>query len=383
MITADRLRRLRTEVSRHAPVLSLYLDVNPGNPENARRAWLLRARAAMEALDAPHGLARRWLERLRRQAGPADARTLVAFASDGADALWETLTLRFSLPLLAAHGGAIARWGEPYLAPLLLAEREPRYLALLVAEARVRFFALHLGEACELPAAVQPLDETGWRDLGESSTGAPGVPARGGSGKDHFERRVADWRRRFRKDAGHRAEAAAQQVGADHLLLLGAADELPAFEEALPAGLQARVAARLGPPADPDAPVAALEGILAEAAAQADLQRGRELIGAIRERGVWGFGPTLEAVEEGRVHVLAVPWHLHGEVARSRESGRLAATRAEAEAARPGEGVTTTELAAVLPEIAERHGTQLVVLHDDNEAALERDLGGLGGILRW
>lgn len=47
MIDADWIHALQTQVATHpAPVLSLYLNVDPARPENARKACAPRARAA-------------------------------------------------------------------------------------------------------------------------------------------------------------------------------------------------------------------------------------------------------------------------------------------------------------------------------------------------
>jgi len=38
---------------RSAPVLSIYLNVNPAEPTNANRAWLLRVKDSLKGLDVP------------------------------------------------------------------------------------------------------------------------------------------------------------------------------------------------------------------------------------------------------------------------------------------------------------------------------------------
>ncbi len=386
MIRTDRIRALQSEVAPHpSPVLSLYLDVDPSRPENARKAYALRARAAMEGLGLPKHYTRRLVQRLRQDHGLPDARTLVVFAGDEPDTFFESYALRPSIPLIDAGEGVLARWGEPYVAPLLLAVHEHRrYLALLLAADRVRLFELYLDEVAELDAIIQPLDAQGWRPLREHSTGMPGVPARGGAGKDLFEKRVADWRRRFHRDTAQHLERTLEALDGDtRLLLMGLSGEVNALEAALPPALQARVVERLPLPANADAPASELEPLFRAAMERVEAADEAALLDRIREEGVWGFGPTLEAVEEGRVYVLAVPWRMRARVVHCRSGYRVTATREEGERLCPGEDLVEVPLADVLPTLMARHGLRLAVMHGDNETRLHEAFDGLAGLTRW
>ncbi|MEJ2357123.1 MAG: VLRF1 family aeRF1-type release factor [Deinococcales bacterium] len=386
MIGTARIRALQTEVApRPSPVLSLYLDVNPARPENARKAYALRARAAMERLGLPKGYTRELVARLRQDHGMPDARTLVVFAGDEPDAFFETYAIRPEIPLVEAGEGVIARWGEPYVAPLLLAVQEHRrYLVLLLGSGHVRLFELYLDEIEELDAFVQPLDSSDWRPMREHSTGMPGVPARGGSGKDLFDKRVADWRRRFHLDVAHRLNRTLETLGADvQLILMGLEPEVGAFEAVLPAALQARVVERLPAPANADAPASELESLFTDAVRRVEEAAGAALLDRIQERGVWGFAPTLQAVDEGRVYQLAVPWRMRATVVRCERSGRVVASRAEARNLCPDEALSEVPLADILPALTASQGMQLAVMRGDNESRLLQDYEGLAGLTRW
>ncbi len=386
MIGAQQVRELGARVATHPPpVLSLYLDVNPARPENARKAYALRARVEMERLGLPKRASRRLTERLRQAQGMPDARTLVVFADADAGTLFESYALRPDLPLVAAGGGVVARWGPPYVAPLLLAVQEGRhYLALLLTSGRVRLFELYLEETVELDAFVLPLDLSGWRPLREHATGMPGVPARGGSGKDLFEKRVADWRRRFHLDVARRLDGVLTALGGDaQVILMGQQAELGAFEPLLPPALQALVVARLPPPANPDAPASALDPLFNAAVARIEERAGEDLLDRIQEGGIWGFGPTLEAVEEGRVHVLAVPWRMAATVYLCHDSLRVSTTADGAARLCPDDRVEPVPLADVLPTLSSRHALRLAVMHGANEQRLLQDFDGLAGLTRW
>lgn len=385
MIASEGIRSLRDRLAPYGDqVVSLYLDVNPASPDNLRKAWALRARAALEALALPKEASRHIAERLRLDVGMPDAKTLVVFTHAQDDDLYETVELDETLPSVGAQGGAVARWGRPFLAPLELAalRRRPS-MALLLGKEHIRRFVLHHDALQELAVAIQPRDEAGWRELTEGSTGMPGVPARGGSGKDLYERRVADWESRFRKEVAAGTPAWMREHGAVRLLLVGRDPDVAAFEAELDDATKARVGARIPPPANPDAPASALAPDLLAAVAATEDAEAMALLDQALERGVWGLDPTLRAVDEGRVHTLIVPDVPDRSVFRCTGSGRLAASRDAATGACPGEEVEEVPLADVLPVLAERHGLALAFARGAADARLAHDADGLAGLLRW
>jgi hypothetical protein len=103
----------------------------------------------------------------------------------------------------------------------------------------------------------------------------------------------------------------------------------------------------------------------------------------IQEKGVWGFDTTLDAVGEGRIHLLAVPWHMHARVFQCGGGDRVTASRSEALRLYPGETIHETALADVLPALIARHKLQLAVMHGANETRLNETFGGLAGLARW
>ena len=66
MLSKAQIDYLKQTVAPHAaPMLSLYLDVNPANPDNSGKAYALRAREAMERLGVSQGLTRKVLEEIK------------------------------------------------------------------------------------------------------------------------------------------------------------------------------------------------------------------------------------------------------------------------------------------------------------------------------
>ena len=121
MLSPDQISALGDRLAPYgSEVVSLYLDVNPASQDNARKAWALRARAAMEELGLANGASRRIAERLRSAPGAPDAKTLAVFAHVTDDEPFEVIEIERALAAVAAHDGALARVGKPFLAPLKL-----------------------------------------------------------------------------------------------------------------------------------------------------------------------------------------------------------------------------------------------------------------------
>jgi hypothetical protein len=385
MIASEGIRSLRERLAPYGDqVVSLYLDVNPASPDNQRKAWSLRARAALEALELPKEASRRIAERLRLEVGRPDARTLVVFTHVVDEGLYESLEVDESLAPVEAAGGALARWGAPFLAPLELTtlRRRPS-IALLLGKERVRRFLVHRSAVDELPAAIQPRDENAWREMTEASVGMPGVVARGGSGKDLYERRTADWESRLRKVVASGTSGLLEEHDAVRIVLMGREPDVSAFENDLDDAMRARVGARIPLPPDPDAPAPALADALLAAVTRAEEAEVDRLLDHARERGVWGSDTTLRAVDEGRVRMLIVPDVPYQTVFRCTGSGRVLASQAAASAVCPGEAIVEVPLADTLPELASKHGLELAFARGAADERLTSTCEGMAGLLRW
>lgn len=139
-VTGDALRDLLEAVG-DGPVLTLYVRVDPSDPDNQRawrdRAWRLEVERELSAL-APDGPPDDLGERVREWlAGHRPAgRTLVLVADD--ESMLD-VELPVSLPTAAA-------WGPPALTPLVRAMSDHRaYAAVLVDRESVRILEGSLG----------------------------------------------------------------------------------------------------------------------------------------------------------------------------------------------------------------------------------------------
>ncbi|WP_026234561.1 VLRF1 family aeRF1-type release factor [Calidithermus timidus] len=384
MLNRENIRRIHQQIAvKPAPILSLYLDINPANPSNSGKAYVTRAREAMKALGVPEKVLERALSAMERL---PEGRLRVVFAGED----WvEAYDLQTELPL---PDGVELRWGEPYLTPLIYALDEyERYAVVLVDREKWRLFELHMGRVEELEGAFRAVAANEWRDLGEDATAAGGRSAgpgavgyvgraSGGSGKDHFNERMSEWTERFYREMAQRLAEVMKARGIGRLILMGPDPDTKNFAAHLPDGLPEPYIL----PSMPHSRVGPGEILKALEQQLPPLERAREekLLDAIRERGIWGLQGVLEALQEGRLHLLVVPWGLEVRVFRC-ASGRVELTREAAEAYCPGERLEEVSLKEILPALAQAYNVRLEIVRGEAEARLREELGGLAALVRW
>jgi hypothetical protein len=394
MIGKEEVRRIKESLKDlKTPALSLYLDINPAKPDNAGRAYALRAKDAMKALAVPEALAEKVLELLQHEV--IQAKTLALFADQER---LELFPLQVELPLVRAvktafvdektsrllTDGALAHYGEPSLLPLVYALDEyERYGVVYVDQERWRVFEVFLGEIAEVKDAFLALDTEAWRRLSLDAPGRRfnlGGIARGGAGQDLFAKRLAAWEERFYKALAHELVRHVEERGFTRLLLMGPEEHTKLFLGYLPKRLKEKVVAELPslphPGASPGEVLKRLEPVLEEVERQAEVRLLEELEEAYPKAA---FGPeVLARVQEGRVELWVLPWHLEKEVYAC--DGLYLAE--EAQALAYCQNPEKKPLAVVLPELAAGYAAKLEFVRGEAEKRL-LERGGMAALLRW
>jgi peptide subunit release factor 1 (eRF1) len=394
MIGKEEVRRIKESLKDlKTPALSLYLDINPAKPDNAGRAYALRAKDAMKALAVPEALAEKVLELLQHEV--IQAKTLALFADQER---LELFPLQVELPLVRAvktafvdektsrllTDGALAHYGEPFLLPLVYALDEyERYGVVYVDQERWRVFEVFLGEIAEVKDAFLALDTEAWRRLSLDAPGRRfnlGGIARGGAGQDLFAKRLAAWEERFYKALAHELVRHVEERGFTRLLLMGPEEHTKLFLGYLPKRLKEKVVAELPslphPGASPGEVLKRLEPVLEEVERQAEVRLLEELEEAYPKAA---FGPeVLARVQEGRVELWVLPWHLEKEVYAC--DGLYLAE--EAQALAYCQNPEKKPLAVVLPELAAGYAAKLEFVRGEAERRL-LERGGMAALLRW
>jgi hypothetical protein len=384
VLTKDDVRFVHERIAPYAaPVLSLYADVNPGRPENARRAWVIRVKNALRELELPDEVRARVVVALEEQV-ILDARTLVLFASRD---LFRRYDLHCELPVVdLAHGRVEARWGEPYVTPLVYAldEYERAGIVWLTGE-RWRFFEVFLGEIQEAEQIFAAVDPEDWQCLREydRSRGAAVARPHPYPDRDKYSRRLEAWGYRFLRRLAHLVERAVAEREIHRLVLLGRQEATRNFEQCLSRAMRGRVVAHTSDAPLPDAsPRLVLEkvGPVLEAA---EREQELRLLERIRSQpGVCGLSATLRALQEGRLAVLVVPWTLEARVWQCPD-GWVAASPQEAVVLCPDAEAAEVPLRDHIAELAASFAARLEFVRGEAERRLTAELGGLAGLPRW
>ena len=385
MAQSPDVQRLRDSLSVHSePLLSIYLSVNARYAENQGEAYKVRLKDALGDLDVPEDLAAKVRESVDEETRPR-ARTLVFFAA--ADGLFERYELQVDMP-------EAFRFGEPYLAPLVLVldEHEPYGVALLDAE-RFRFF---VSEPMGGPSDDGEASGSGFfREL-DASPSSPGP--RSGMDQEPQSRRTEANIHEWFNELGDLTRKLAFQNGVRHLILAGPKERTSEFRESLPQEIAERVVAEENIPSE--APEKGFFDRLEAAYERAEKEREMALISEARERGVRGVKDTIEALQEGRVHHLVAVWGLEGEVRWSDADGLIITDVTREESPYSGEPTRVRPLMDALLDLAAERGSRVELVRDDEGVAetpaedaeqeprdptgmLREEFEGLAGLLRY
>jgi peptide subunit release factor 1 (eRF1) len=382
VLSKDDIHFIKSTIVPHsAPLLSLYADVNPANPANAGRAWLVRVTNTLKSLLLPRDLPEKVIEALEFER--PEARTFALFA--GKDLL-QMYMLRVDLPVVdLAHGRVDARWGEPYVFPLVyMIDEYERYGVVFVDREKWRFYDVFLGDIEERADAFLELHSDHSRKLEKRPAVRllQGAVLRGGAAGDRFERHVEALAHRFYKRAAHTLEKLVETAHTDWLILMGPDEDTHHFEQCLPRALRTRTAGLVPPPPNPQA--SAGEILKTVLPFITDNRQARELalLSELRERGLWGLAGGLEALQMGRFHLVVAPWTLGVKALRC-AGGLVVLDRTAAEAYCPGQSVQEVSLPDVLPDLAAAHGARLELVQGEAEDRLIREFDRLAGFPRW
>jgi hypothetical protein len=369
-----------TIAPRAAPVLSLYVDVNPGKPENDRRAWLIRVKDALKALPVPHDLEKKFIEKL--EVVRPEARTYAAFAVND---LMEIYELQVDLPLVdLAQGRVDARWGDPYVFPLLyVIDESERHGVVFIDESKWRFFEVFLGEIEEIANAFLDLSDEKSPELPRPAQHfVQGVILRGGAAGDRFARHIEAWVQRFYKRIANVLDKLTDTHQIDRLILMGPHEDTHLFAEYLSRRLRQRLAGHISSLPKPGASAGEVLKRVAPAIENSRQAQELALLQEVRDYGRWTIPTVLEALQMGRLYLLIAPWRLDAVVWRC-ASGLVVQDQQAIEAFCPGQEAKQVELRDVLPDLATAHGARLQFVEREAEAHLLREFGGLAGLPRW
>jgi len=390
LISRSEIEIIRKEIGLHeAPLLSMYIDVDPSKRENARKGWLVRAKNTLKDLHIPKPIETAVYGIL--DASRPEGKTYIVFAAEKDKRPWvKDFTFKVELPVVdLAHGRVEARWGEPYIAPLIYALDEyERYGVVFLNKERWRLFEAFLGEIEEVMDAFNEISREDWRRISADSpsmrySGPKPSSSRAGAAVDRYARKMDAWAQRFYKNVARLTEKFVSEHDITRLILLGIPEETHFFEQYLPRPLRDKVVAHLASLPTPQAsPREVAEKIFPEIE-KIERQKELELVDRIREQpGLWGLGPVLESLQLGRLHVIAVPWELKTMVWKCTDSGLVFADEATADEL-CHDKKEEVELRDIIVELASSYGTRVEFVRGRAADVLLREMGGIAGLARW
>ncbi|HZY57573.1 MAG TPA: hypothetical protein VFE09_07235, partial [Rubrobacteraceae bacterium] len=335
-------------------------------------AYKVRLKDALEEMAVPEEPAGRVRESVEEEVHPR-ARTLVFFAAE--DGLFERYGLQVDLP-------ESYHFGEPYLAPLVLAldEHEPYGAALFDAE-RFRFF---VSAPLEEPAGGSHGATSGFFREVDLRPSRP-YP-RGGMDYEPTSRRTEANVHKWYNELGQLTRQLAFRDGVRHLILAGPNERTANFRRRLPREMKDRVVAE--EPVPSEAPEKKFFDRLESIQERAENERKAGLIAQAREEGVRGVKDTIEALQEGRVHHLVALWGLEGEI-RWCDNDELAMMDiTQKECPFCGQETRIRPLMEVLIDLAAARNARLEFVRAENPVAetpkedLERERNEVADVLR-
>ncbi|MCS7178628.1 MAG: hypothetical protein RML46_02200 [Anaerolineae bacterium] len=369
MIDETELRNL-AHFQAEAPILSIYLDVDPTRHTSEEYLILLRHLLKQaEGQAAPEDIlaVQRYFEHEYNWSG----RGVAVFSCAAAD-FWRV----YILPIPVASGVMVAR--RPYISPLAaLLDTYERYAVAMVHREGVRVVLFHLGE----PVYEEVFEGEEVKKLKRGRGSSAGAERRGGapSGSRHMEEVAM----RNLRQAARVVEHFWRQHTPRRLILAGAEPTVSQFRDLLPKALQEIVVGTIsGGPGDNGHTLRERSlHILRQVEAEREAATVEAVVTAAAKGkgGVLGLDGTLSAAHEGRIRTLVILRGFHAPGYRCQSCGYLTAVEMDR---CPFCGGVVAEISdaaeAVVTRVVEDGGEIEVV---DHHPALERV--GIGALLRY
>lgn len=363
------------------PVLSVFLDTNPGLPTNCRSipgyiAWLkTEARRLLASSDAA-GLEpmRAQLDRVEtylEENRPAH-RGLALFA--GAN-VWKELPL-FVEPANELH------WGRPRLWQLwLMADQYRPSCAVAIDLSGVRFFRYQFGQLTEVGEREFSLDTAQWKQRDHAHMARQNTRMPHGEQTDIFARRIEAQYLHLCKEVAEETAALCDREALSHIYLLGADRLTRRVRAALPQRLREHVTP-IAHGCTVESQCTTQKYIEARLAAHL-AERKERLVNELlnRKRGIaTGLDQVLRQLQRGRLASLVMAEDFNPPVQRCRQCGAAAASPAPA-CSYCGGRLETLALQEILPELLLKYACSFDLIHD-RAAKLLQTVGSIGGWLR-
>ncbi|HOT63949.1 MAG TPA: VLRF1 family aeRF1-type release factor [Dysgonamonadaceae bacterium] len=379
------------------PILSVYCNVNPANPENYGKGWFIRLKNTlkeMAELDIRLKKEKTFYDELVTFIGQiqTEARTLALFAwiNEKGKLSIEHFELQVDLPMVDLASGRIeAHYGKPYLLPILYAFDKYRRIGVLhICGSRWGFYKIFLNEIKEITETFAEITPEEWKEFNENAKIIEsGVMEERTFNdklkfKDRQKAKLQTLTHKLYRRLAEMMEKSVHELEIERLILMGDDWQVKLFENYLNRPLRELVIGHASNPLSIENPSS--KDILDRVIPMLREAEDREELQIINEakspQGICGLQNVLDALQMGRLQILILPCDLQATVFKCND-GLVFATKEEAlDYDSPYEEVSLKE---EIFEIAMQYATRIEVVNGASKEILYNELEGIAGLLRW
>lgn len=374
MLTRQEVERLSNYRQEEFPIVSLYLNLAKGKPEESEH--LIRLKNLFSKVEEER---ERWskvqMESIERDLKKIEAfvhdeyvrggKGLIALACSAAD-FWQTYSLDQRLVNRLHIDDHI------HVKPLFrLLDSYKSYCTVLVDKGRARIFLSHPG---------------GIEERSDVFGAVPGRHDQGGWAQARLQRHHDDRVMRHLKHTANETFALFQEEGFEGLLVGGTEELVSQFKECLHPYLRERLVATFA--IELTAPLREVQEQTLAIARDLKESENSELIERLKS-GVWsgklgaaGLDDTLYVLQRGQVLTLLVNEDFKAEGYRCLQCGSLSAVAAEGCPYCTGKMEAIEDIVEKIVETTFAQGCEIRFISGDNQERLA-ELGGIGALLRY
>jgi len=398
MISKKDIQRFKKIISSvDKPVLSVYCNVNPADPDNFGRAWHGRLKNTLKSMDELKVNLKKgktfydelivFIDQLI-----VGARTLALFAwvNDKNELEVEHFELQVELPVVDLVRGRVeTHFGKPYVLPILYAFDEFYRVGVVhVYGSKWRFYEVFLNEIEEITETFAEITPDEWKEFNEyAQIIESGVLEERTFNdklkfKDRQKARIQTFSHKLYVRLAQMVEKSVLDLGLDRLILMGNDWEVKLFENHLNRHIRELIIGYVSNPLDTENPsskdvLERIAPVLREAEEREEMQL---IADAQSPKGVCGLQNVLEAIQMARLQVLILPWDLHAKVYKCKDE-MIFANLAEAQEHDPS--YEEVELKKEVFLLAAQYATRIEFVDGAMKEKLYNELQGIAGIVRW
>ncbi len=398
MISKKDIQRFKKIISSvDKPVLSVYCNVNPADPDNFGRAWYGRLKNTLKSMDELKVKLKKgktfydelivFIDQLI-----VGARTLALFAwvNDKNELEVEHFELQVELPVVDLVRGRVeTHFGKPYVLPILYAFDEFYRVGVVhVYGSKWRFYEVFLNEIEEITETFAEITPDEWKEFNEyAQIIESGVLEERTFNdklkfKDRQKARIQTFSHKLYVRLAQMVEKSVLDLELDRLILMGNDWEVKLFENHLNRHIRELIIGYVSNPLDTENPsskdvLERIAPVLREAEEREEMQL---IADAQSPKGVCGLQNVLEAIQMARLQVLILPWDLHAKVYKCKDE-MIFANPEEAQEHDPS--YEEVELKKEVFQLAAQYATRIEFVDGAMKEKLYNELQGIAGIVRW